>query len=165
MIRLLLTILKKRKYFWSALSAFLVLTAVSYYLTVVNVYQNSLIIYAELNGGLFTIISLSFSLLTTFFFGLYLALLLFKIDISKNRLVVNQATGWGATAINLVASGCPSCGTPILGLIGFPMALFSLPWHGIELKILSLILLLISIFFLLKNIKNSLFCQLKPKTV
>lgn len=158
MIKILFVILKKKKYAAIAVISAVILAALSYYLTVVNVYQYSILIYAEMSGVLFTVISLLFSLIIAILFGVYLSLLFFRRDVVKARAAANKAVSSVGTVSGIVAAGCPACGAPLLGFLGFPLGLFSLPFRGIELKFLSIIFLILGIFLIFKNIKKNLVC-------
>lgn len=159
MFKILLVILKNKKYVVITLIVTIIMGAISYYLTVVNVYHKSIFVYADMNGTLFTIISLTLGLVIAILFGFYIALMVFRRDVIKGRAVGNKATSFGGVVTGIVASGCPSCGIPLLGLIGFPLALYSLPFKGLELKVLSIIFLGFGIYLISKNIKKNLACQ------
>lgn len=156
MLRIILVVLKRKKYFIIALFTTFIMGAISYYLTVINVYHKSIIIYAEMNGFWFTIVSFLLSLVIAVFFGAYIALLFFRKDIVKAKAAANKATSGVGVITGIVASGCPSCGTPLLGLVGFPLGLFSLPFRGLELKVLSIAFLLLSIYLISKNVRKNL---------
>lgn len=161
MLKIISVILKKKKYLAIAFSSGLIFAVLTYYLTVINVYQNSIFIFALMNGYFFTAISLLFILATAVLFGVYLALAVFKRDLTKanrSKAAGNKASGLSGTISGILGSGCPSCGAPLLGLVGLPLGLFSLPLKGLELKILGVILITLSIYLITKNIKNFLFC-------
>lgn len=156
MFRILSVILKKKKYAVIAIISAIIIGGVSYYLTVVNIYHKSIFAYADMNGTLFTITSLTLGVAIAVLVGLYLALMIFRKDIIKARATGNKAVSLSGLITGVVASGCPSCGIPILGLVGFPLALYSLPFKGLELKALSITFLVLGIFLISKNIKKNL---------
>ena len=164
MFKILSVILKKKKYAIITLIAVIIMAASSYYLTVVNVYHKSIFVFADMNGALFTIISLVLGLVIAVLSGFYLTLVVFRRDVIKAKAAGNKTAGLGGMAAGLIASGCPSCGTPLLGLAGMPLALFSLPFKGLELKILSAGFLILGIFLISKNIKKNLIgqCSVNP---
>lgn len=163
MFDILTIILKRRKYAIIAALIALVMAAVSYYLTVINIYHNSIFAYADMNGTFFTITSLILGLIIAILLGFHVSLLVYRRDIIKARAVGNKVAGVGGAAVGILASGCPSCGAPVLGLVGLPLGLFTLPFRGIELKVLSIIFLLWAIFLIVKNIKENLNCQYQLK--
>lgn len=159
MLKILSVILKRKKYAIIAIVVGFIMAAVSYYLTVKNIYQKSIFVYADMNGTLFTITSLLLGALVAILLGFHVALLIFRRDIVKARAAGNKVAGVGGTVVGILASGCPSCGAPVLGLIGLPLGLFSLPFKGIELKIFSIVFLALAIFLISKNIRKNLACQ------
>lgn len=163
MFHILLIILKNKKYAIIAAVTAIGLGAISYYLTVVNVYRHSPLVYAEMNGAAFTIISFILGAIISILLGGYIALLVFRRDIVRAKSTGNKIAGLTGSLTGLIATGCPTCGAPILALMGWPLGLFALPFYGLELKILSVIFLLASIFLISKNIKNNLInqCQVK----
>jgi len=52
-----------------------------------------------------------------------------------------------------VASGCPVCTMPILGVFGLGGALALFPLQGLELKMAAIIALAVSLYFTAKNVK------------
>jgi hypothetical protein len=156
---ILLIILKRKKYLVIALTATVMLGSLSYYLTVVNIYRHSIVLYAEMNGLIFTVLSLLLSLAMAVLFGAYLTWLVFRRDISKAGAKGKSSVGLSGALLGLAASGCPGCGAPILGLVGLPLGLLTLPFKGLEIKIISLGLLLLSIKLIADNIKKSLLCS------
>jgi hypothetical protein len=160
MFEIIFIILKRKKYLFVALLTFVIMATVSYYLTVSNVFHKDIFIYAQMNGYLFTIISIILGLMISVLFGLYIALLVFRKDIAVKPVSMDKLSSLVGTGANIIASGCPSCGVPLLGLVGLPLGLSYLPFKGIELKIISVAFLLISISYISKNIKRNLECSL-----
>lgn len=158
------TSILKRKEYWIPGTIFAAaLFGISYYLMVKNVAFKSITIYAEMSGFWYTFFSLAMSLATAVLAGIYLALFIFRRQLIKEKKNLRHAaTGAGGTATALLASGCPSCGAPIFALFGFPLALTSLPFRGLEIKLLSILLLALAIYLLAENIQKNLNCQIKP---
>lgn len=52
-----------------------------------------------------------------------------------------------------VASGCPVCTMPLLGIFGLGGALALFPLQGLELKILAIVALAVSLYWTAKNVK------------
>ncbi|MGH9922268.1 MAG: hypothetical protein ACRD38_05910 [Nitrososphaerales archaeon] len=52
-----------------------------------------------------------------------------------------------------VASGCPVCTAPLLGVFGLSGALALFPLQGLELKMLAVVALAVSLYFTAKNVK------------
>ena len=161
MFKILSIILKKKKYAFIAAISSLLIGAISYYLTVVNISSKSILIFIEMSGPAFAFSSLLLSLAIALLLGVYVALLVFRRDIVRAKAMGNKLTGGIGGTVGIIATGCPACGAPLLGLIGLPLGLFSLPFKGLELKIISIIFLLLSIYLINKNVKNNLVCKVE----
>jgi len=54
--------------------------------------------------------------------------------------------------LGVVVSGCPACSITLASYLGFASIVSSLPFFGIELKIVSLLLLLYVLYITLRDI-------------
>lgn len=160
-----LPVLKRKKYAIIALCAAAAMATSTYYLTVASVASKSINIYAQISGLSFTILAFALNLCAALLFGVYAALFAFRRDITKlNKMARHtgdkHALGGvsGATA-SVLSAGCPTCGAPLFALLGAPTALMTLPFKGLEIKILSILLLLFSIYLLTESIKKKLNCS------
>ena len=68
----------------------------------------------------------------------------------------------GSSILGIVGSGCASCGLPILAFLGLSGAIFYLPFRGLELSILAIILLFVSLFSLIKQYTKQAICVVVP---
>ena len=68
----------------------------------------------------------------------------------------------GSSLLGIVGSGCASCGLPILALLGLGGAAASLPFRGVELSLIALVLLLISLYVLVKGEGSRAVCAVEP---
>lgn len=64
----------------------------------------------------------------------------------------------GSSLLGIVGSGCASCGLPILAFLGLSGAIFYLPFRGLELSTLAIILLSISLYSLIRQSKMQAVC-------
>ena len=160
------SILKRKKYWLPGAILATAFFGVSYYLMVKNVAFKSIAIYAEMSGFWYTAFSVIMSLIVAVMAGIYLALFLFRRAIIKEKKNLGHATtSAGGVTTALIASGCPSCGAPVFALFGFPLALTSLPFRGLEIKLLSILLLSLAIYLLAENIQKNLTCNVAKPTV
>lgn len=90
-------------------------------------------------------------------FGLNLELVLRKIKFlaSYGSLHITFGTG----LITLAATGCASCGLSLMSLVGLGGALAALPFHGLELYFVSIIILLASLWYNLDSLVKA--CKIK----
>ncbi len=158
-------ILKRQRYFFSAVLMAIAMLGSSYALMVWNITGKSLSAYATMSGWIFTLSSLFLSLVISLLSGIYLALFLVRRRLVQSKDVKNKLSSAGGTAIGLFASGCPTCGAPLFALFGAPLALFSLPFQGLELKVLSIVLLWLAIYLLVENIRKQLVCKVESQKV
>ena len=89
--------------------------------------------------------------------GANLTLFFNKIWMLKNNKSLKLVVG-GNTLLGIVGSGCAACGLPILSLLGLGGSVMYLPFRGQELSYISLILLTISFYLLIKN--NNQACKI-----
>lgn len=83
-------------------------------------------------------------------FGLNSALVLNKIRFLKRQGGVHLT--FGAGLLTIAATGCASCGLSLASLVGLTGVLAVLPLQGLELYILSILILLASLFFNLQTL-------------
>jgi len=57
----------------------------------------------------------------------------------------------GSSLLGIVGSGCANCGLPILVFLGLSGAIFYLPFQGLELSVLAIILLSVSLYSMIKR--------------
>ena len=110
----------------------------------------SITIFIIMNGVLFTFLSIITSLVISILFGINFVLVLHRIK-NASLDVKENSVGFSGFVTGVFASGCPMCGSILFGFFGMPLALFFLPFKGLELKAISIALLAISIALLAKN--------------
>lgn len=75
----------------------------------------------------------------------------------KMRLAVG-----GSSLLGIVGSGCASCGLPILAFLGLSGAVFYLPFQGIELSVLAIVLLSFSLYVIIRQRAKQAVCVVVP---
>ena len=70
----------------------------------------------------------------------------------------------GSSLLGIVGSGCASCGLPILAFLGLSGAVFYLPFRGLELSLLAIMLLSVSLYSLVKQSKRQAVCAVDINT-
>lgn len=114
-------------------------------------------ITTSLIQGMWTSMSasaLAILILTALLTGANLTLLFEKISFLKKFDKLQLVVG-GNSLLGIAGSGCVTCGLPILSLLGLSGSLVYLPFRGAEISYLSLILLSISLFLLIKSRSQS----------
>jgi len=98
-------------------------------------------------------------------FGVNIALVVYFLHERHARLSGGEiASEVGAVASGVIAAGCAACGSfllvTILSLFGATGALALLPWGGGELGLLSVALLVLSIYLIARRIVAPAVCEL-----
>lgn len=126
---------------------------------------------ASLLGGLFT----NFDAVATFsavavplLFGVDIAMIAYFLRRRRAQLPRGEiAAGLGGAASGAIAAGCAACGSflliTILSFFGATGALALLPLRGGELGLLSIALLLLSIFLIARRIVAPAVCEIRPR--
>jgi len=120
-------------------------------LTWINMY----FLNAELTIGnlgiTFFVIQMFLDTAITLLFSLFLAATLYKMY--RFRIPEKKTGVWMLGGfLGVVVSGCPACSITLASYLGFASIVSSLPFFGIELKIVSLLLLLYVLYITLRDI-------------
>jgi hypothetical protein len=110
--------------------------------------------------GSFSILGLRDSILViliALLFGLNLELVLRKLKFLKSR--GNLHITLGAGLISLFSAGCASCGLSFASVIGVASVVSMLPYHGLLLYLLSILVLVVSLLYNLQTLVRV--CKLK----
>jgi len=124
-------------------------------------YKSQVLFFLSL--GIFTAFSpvdTIITLLSGLFVGINLTLLIKTLYLLEHQGKIGFSVG-GATIIGLVSSGCASCGLSVLSLLGLSASLSFLPFHGLEIHLLSLVLLIISSWYMIKKLRDGVYCKIK----
>jgi len=149
-IRLVLSI---RKYKVISLIFGLVIFGFLYYFLVAKVASNDIWISVMMSGPAFVTWSIISILTTSVLSGTLFSMLLFKYQL-YNKIEGKGILGFIGSGVAAFGVGCPTCGAFLFGLIGMPLVLIYLPFRGLELQVLGILILLGSIYFTGKSIKG-----------
>lgn len=150
--------LSYQRYFLIFIIVSFISFVVFYKLTLVNIANQSLKIFVMMSGFQYTVVQLFILGIISLLFGIFVSLLVYKIRLTQK--IKKSSSMWGSFGLifGLFSAGCPTCGALLFSLIGMPLALMYLPFKGLELKILSIILMSISIYFLSRSLIE---CKIK----
>lgn len=100
-------------------------------------------------------------------FGVDIAMIVYFLKQKRARLPRGEiAASLGGATSGVVAAGCAACGSfllvTILSFLGASGALALLPLKGGELGLLSIALLVLSIFLIARKIVAPIVCELRP---
>ncbi len=110
--------------------------------------------YIQWYGVSFTVTTVTMGFVIAILTGINTALALYKKQMTGS-LGFKKGTGSsiGSAFTGAVASGCPVCTAPLLGIFGLAGALGLLPFKGLELKAIAIIVLGVALYFTTKNMK------------
>lgn len=137
-------VLKQRNYFLLFLISSLIYLSLSLYLT--NYFFNGLSNF--LTYTYYAYFNLSFNFILALLFGINLSLAYFKIKTHKSKV------GFFSGFLSLFTAGCPACSLSSVCLLVAPSLAFGLvllPFKGLEIQILGILVLSISIFIVSKD--------------
>lgn len=80
------------------------------------------------------------TVLTSLLFGVNVALLVYQWRRYSLRRLFNHSGGGAGALLGMLASSCPVCGSTALSFLGIAGGLSSLPFHGLEIKVVSFFL-------------------------
>jgi len=151
-----------RKYLWISLIFGIVSFGALYYLLVAKVADQNIWTSVMMSGPLFVTMSIIIISLMSFLSAILFSMTLFHFNNFKkgNKKGFFGFIGSGIAAFGV---GCPTCGAFLFGLIGMPLALTYLPWRGIELQIVGILILILSIYLTGKSLTSS--CKFKVHKV
>ena len=144
---------QKTKYRWISLIFGIVTFGLLYYLLVMKVANYDIWISVMMSGEVFVTFSIVSILLMSSLSAILFSMILFKFDNFK-KLEGKGFFGFLGAGVGAFGVGCPTCGAFLFGLIGMPLALTYLPFKGLELQAVSIIVLLFSIYFTGKSING-----------
>ncbi len=161
--KIIFEVLIKKNYFLAFAGVSIMIFALLYYLTLATTTDQSISIFIMMNGVNYA--SATFVLLgvIALLSGIYVSLLIFKIKM-KGMAIAGSSIGLSGIIAGIFGAGCPMCGSLVFGAFGAPLALFFMPFKGIELRVLSIILLSISIYFLARSLNKCNYPKTKWQT-
>ena len=152
-------VLSKRDYFLIFIFSSIFISSIFYVLTLATTTDYSLSIFIMMNGFWFMVSTFILLGVIAILFGIYTSLLVFKIRLRcKRKGIFVSIFGGGGLIAGLFGAGCPMCGGALFALIGMPLALFYLPFKGLELRALSILLLGISVYLISRSIYS---CEIR----
>ena len=95
--------------------------------------------------------------------GFNLTLFTLKFLELRGHSGIKLTTG-GGMLLGVITGGCPACGIPVLSFIGFGGGLTVLPFGGLGFSILSVFLLSVSLYLLIRSL-NAAACAVDPKGI
>ncbi len=162
-INVIRQIYKNKKYFYITLIVAIISFIVFYKLTLATIADNSLKIFIAMSGYNYTYFTLLSFVIISVLFGIYLSVFIYRFKLIK-LMKEKKGTSIGFIGyLGLIAgvfgAGCPTCGSVVFALVGAPLALMYLPFRGLELRLLSIVILLVSIYLLTRSLYKCDVCE------
>jgi len=149
----LVNVLKKPPYAATAIIISIGLGSLFWILTF-NLTPSPLPTYIKMYGLPFTVTTVTLGSAIAVLTGINTSLILCRKQMTGSLGFKKGAGSSVCSAFTgAVASGCPVCTAPLLGVFGLGGALALLPFHGLELKAIAVIVLVISFYYTSRNVK------------
>ena len=149
----ILNVLRKPRYAFVAIAISVVLSVLFWLLTFYFT-PTPLPAYIQNYGTLFTVTTVTLGTTIGILTGINTSMI-----ICRKQMTGGLGFGKGTTSnicsavTGAVASGCPICTAPLLGIFGLGGALALLPFQGLELKTIAIVALGMSLYYTSKNFK------------
>ena len=101
-----------------------------------------------------------FHILLSILFGLFIATHIHKYRHTKMTSTQEKVTGGLGTFLGIVVTWCPACSITLAAYLGLAWLMASLPWYGLEVKIVGILILWRSQYIALRDIW---ICKVKRK--
>jgi hypothetical protein len=101
--------------------------------------------------------------ITAILTGINLTLVFQRLSLLQSSGKLHIMVG-GSSVLGIVGSGCAACGLPVLALLGLSGSVAYLPFQGTELSIISVVMLSISLYLMVKSNSQSKVCQLEVRS-
>lgn len=116
--------------------------------------QISWAIFLRNNSSIFVILQVILSLINSVVGSLCLLLIIRIFKERKNQEKASFIQTFSALFISIITTGCYVCGTVLFPAVGLAASFSTLPFAGLEIKVITAIFLLYSLRELLKNYKG-----------
>lgn len=151
-------VLSNRNYLVLSIVVGILLFGGLYYLLVASVADNDIWIAVMMSGAGYVTFTIASIIAISALFGIYVSLVVFKINMVR-AVAGGSLFGVVGGAVGALGVGCPTCGALLFSLVGAPLALTFFPFRGLELRVLGILLLMLSIYFVGKSIRGE--CKIK----
>ena len=122
-----------------------------------------LLLWSLIQGTLHSIspLSLFFLVLLSLFSGIVVSM---SVHVLRKQIFLGAGAGSSGILVSILAPTCPSCALGLLSLLGLGGFLVVLPFKGLELGFLGIVLLIGSMIYLSSKI-ITITCKVKKKRV
>ncbi len=144
-------VLSETNYLLVFIFSSILIFSIFYILTLATTTNHSLSIFIMMNGFWFMVSTFLLLGVAALLFGIYVSLFSYKIAERCKNGKISGFSGIIGLIAGLFGAGCPMCGGFLFALIGMPLALFFLPFKGLELRVGAIILLALAVYFISRS--------------
>ena len=161
MFQHVLSILKSRKYFIQGILFFAVFLFIYFMVDYLNMsYKEMILQYGVYLVIVNVLLNIIMSFLSALMMNLSTAMVQIKVGTGKGANL-----GFFSVLFGILTYGCTSCVIAFLAVIGISFSVVILPLAGLPYKLVSLLLILIGMWWIIREIKIGV-CKIKqPKSV
>lgn len=118
----------------------------------------SILIYGATSA--FSMVDFVFLIITSTLVGLNI-LMIYKIikKLKSENAKLTLSVG-GSSILGIVVAGCASCGFSVISLLGFAAAVTLIPFSSFFLHIISVVLLLLSLYYSINTYHQKIVCKI-----
>lgn len=110
--------------------------------------------YIQMYGMLFTVTTVTLGSAIAILTGINTSLIIYRKNMTGSLGFKKGGTSSACSAFTgAMASGCPVCTIPLLGIFGLGGALALFPLQGLELKAAAIVVLVVSLYYTAKNVR------------
>lgn len=112
--------------------------------------------YIKMYGIPFTVTTVALGSAIAILTGINTSLIIYRKKMTGSLGFKKGGSASACSAFTgAIASGCPVCTMPLLGIFGLGGALALFPLQGLELKAAAIVVLVVSLYYTAKNVKVS----------
>ncbi len=104
------------------------------------------LVFWESNIALYNWLAIILSIINAVLIGIAIAFFFHVLAVRKKGQQASFFETFGSVVFSAAATGCPVCGAFLLPLLGIAASLTALPFGGLEVKLLSILVLLYAIY-------------------
>ena len=154
------TILKEKNYLKKFIFSFIIMLIASAFLmtfiSLPGLLQGELLFAPEI-----TLRNALFLVAFSFLVSLAVILNIYKYNEMKKISIGKEGVGFFGFLFGLFTSACAVCYPLILTALGIPTIMLLLPFGGIEFQVLSIVLIVLSIYLVSRSIIKGNLCRIK----
>lgn len=136
-----------------------IFTAVTFilFILIFNSFTDYQLIKGNL-GAFYLYVTISLQFLISLLFSIFLPISVYKYIKFSSFSIKENSTSFAGTFLGIIVAGCPACSITLASYIGLGTIISFLPYHGLELKIIAVPMLIYANYSILKDLN---ICKIK----